>query len=199
MNSIPNVTTRERPFDLVFISHPDIVHAVFDLRDGIGVGALAERLAAANARLTEAREAIELERRRQKERYDRGHAPLPDLRVGDEVFVRLRDRPLPGVQVGKFAPGKAGPYRVREVLSPHRVRLEIPDLSASEAEFSVEQLDVTPSEPDPFAGQRHSPTATPSGPATAAGPSRPTARIEVDDPPASLPPRVRQAPPALRC
>ncbi|KAE8245123.1 hypothetical protein A4X03_0g7500 [Tilletia caries] len=55
VNSTPNVSTGLRPFDLVFISHPSIVHAVFDALEHEGVGSFQERLAAAAERLVEAR------------------------------------------------------------------------------------------------------------------------------------------------
>ncbi|KAE8262150.1 hypothetical protein A4X09_0g7524 [Tilletia walkeri] len=159
MNSTPNVTTGERPFDLVFIGHPDVSHAAFDLGKHDGTSSFAEHLAAAHARLDEARVVIDRERARQKVRYDRRHAPLPTLHEGDSVFVRLGDRPLPGVSVSKFDPRKAGPYRVREVLSPHRVRLEIPGCEGSESMFNVEQLDLVPPGEDPFAADRSSSSA----------------------------------------
>ncbi|KAE8241240.1 hypothetical protein A4X13_0g7503 [Tilletia indica] len=81
--------SRYRPFDLVFVAQPDIVHAVFDASDHDGVGAFGERLAAASARLQEARDAVAAARSRQKIRYDRTRAPLPVLAEGDEVYIRL--------------------------------------------------------------------------------------------------------------
>ncbi|KAE8239416.1 hypothetical protein A4X06_0g8272, partial [Tilletia controversa] len=71
MNSAPSVTTGHRPFDLVFVSHPDVVHAVFDADEHLGVSAFSERLAAAEERLADARQAIEAARRGQKQRYDK--------------------------------------------------------------------------------------------------------------------------------
>ncbi|KAE8241822.1 hypothetical protein A4X13_0g7245 [Tilletia indica] len=162
MNSTPHLTTGYRPFDLVFVSQPEIVHAVFDASDPDGVGSFGERLAAASARLQDAREAIEVVRKGQKHRYDRRRAPLPALAVGDKVFVRLKDRPIGGTATHKLASRKLGPYRVRRLLSDHRVELDLPLSVGVGTEFSTEQLDVCPTSPDPFSADRHSP-ALPDG------------------------------------
>ncbi|KAE8214874.1 hypothetical protein CF327_g1781 [Tilletia walkeri] len=125
MNSTPNVTTGYSPFDLVFIAHPGPVHALFDSSLGDGEESFDDKLLAATERLGDARRAIDAARAQQKRRYDASRMPLPVLRVGDEVFVRLRDRPVPGHGQGKLDPRKLGPFRVSEVLSPHRVRLDL--------------------------------------------------------------------------
>ncbi|KAE8224984.1 hypothetical protein CF326_g7943 [Tilletia indica] len=126
VNSSPNVSTGQRPFDLVFISHPDVVHALFDAPEHAGVGRLEERLAAAAERLDEARETLEAARATQKRRYDQRHRPLPVLAVGDRVWIRLANRPVPGALTSKLVARKLGPYPIAEVLSPHRVRLALP-------------------------------------------------------------------------
>ncbi|KAE8189430.1 hypothetical protein CF335_g6630 [Tilletia laevis] len=155
MNSAPSVTTDHRPFDLVFVSHPDVVHAVFDADEHLGVSAFSERLAAAEERLADARQAIEAARRGQKQRYDKLRSFPMALAPGDSVFVRLSDRPVPGAVRSKLDPRKMGPWRVEEVLSPHRVRLKLPADVNIDDEFSIEQLDrVPPPELDPFAGNR---------------------------------------------
>ncbi|KAE8231080.1 hypothetical protein CF326_g3912 [Tilletia indica] len=154
VNSTPSVTTGHRPFDLVFISHPDIVHALLDAPEHEGVGTLEERLAAAVERLAEARETLEAARAVQKRRYDQRRRPLPVLEVGDLVWVRLSDRPVPGALSSKLVARKLGPYPVAEVLSPHRVRLALPSPLRIQAEFSVEQLDIKPKDADPYADVR---------------------------------------------
>ncbi|KAE8264771.1 hypothetical protein A4X09_0g6863 [Tilletia walkeri] len=154
VNSTPSVSTGQRPFDLVFISHPRIVHAVFDDREHEGVGSFPERLAAANARLDEARVALNVSRLEQKRRYDQRRQALPILAAGDRVFVRLGDRPVPGAITSKLSPRKLGPYSITAVLSPHRVRIALPAPLRISDEFSVEQLDVLPKEDDPFATSR---------------------------------------------
>ncbi|KAE8227660.1 hypothetical protein CF326_g7440 [Tilletia indica] len=160
VNATPSVTTGLRPFDLVFVSHPDIVHAVFDDGEHAGVGCFPERLAAAEARLEDARVALGEARRGQKCRYDESHAPLPTLAVGDMVYVRLSDRPVPGTLENKLAPRKLGPFRVREVLSEHRVKLDLPaDLRIGDT-FAVSQLDVVPSGDDPYATHRFVPPSS---------------------------------------
>ncbi|KAE8239195.1 hypothetical protein A4X06_0g8457 [Tilletia controversa] len=154
INSTPSVTTGERPFDLIFVAHPDLVHAVFDSEEHSGVGSFAERLAAADARLAEARESVSVARAAQKRNYDRSHAALPILERGARVFVRLDDRPMPGASRDKLSSRKQGPYEVIEVLSPHRVRLALPAGIGIGDEFDVSQLDVEPALPNPFAAHR---------------------------------------------
>ncbi|KAE8186621.1 hypothetical protein CF336_g6911 [Tilletia laevis] len=157
LNSSPNVTTGQRPFDLVFISHPDVVHALFDAPEHDGVGLFDERLAAAVERMEEAKETISAARAVQKQRYDHRRRTLPVLAVGDLVWVRLRDRPVPGVSTSKLVAKKLGPYPVAEVLSTHRVRLALPSPLRIQAEFAVEQLDAVPKGPDPYASVRARP------------------------------------------
>ncbi|KAE8235505.1 hypothetical protein A4X13_0g9468, partial [Tilletia indica] len=190
LNSTPSITTGYRPFDLVFVAHPDIVHAVFDVADPEGVGSFGEHLAMAAARLEDARRATASARALQKARYDSRRAPLPALVEGDSVFVRLPDRPVAGTSTHKLTPRKLGPFPVRQVLSDHRVELELPPDVGIGPEFSVEQLDVVPRSPDPFLAHR------------------PRSADVADDPPASgsstpvspppLPVRSRSAPSHLR-
>ncbi|KAE8240461.1 hypothetical protein A4X13_0g7796 [Tilletia indica] len=167
MNSTPNVSTGHRPFDLVFISHPRLVHAVFDSAEHEGVGAFPERLAAAEERIDEARRALDVARKEQKRRYDQRRRGLPPVSPGDRVYVRLTDRPIPGAIISKLSPRKLGPYVVAEVLSPHRVRIALPSPLRIHDEFSIEQLDVLPTEEDPFASSRSAPVLQPSAPAVA--------------------------------
>ncbi|KAE8218414.1 hypothetical protein CF319_g7709 [Tilletia indica] len=189
VNTTPSVVTGFSPFDLVFVSHPDVTHAVFDAEDHAGVSAFSERLAAAHERLDEARVAAEEARREQKRKYDGSRAALPHYVVGDRVYVRLPDRPVPGAMVDELAPRKLGPFRVRAVLGDHRVALDLPDDLRIGDTFSISQLDAVPGEADPFATHRASPpprSSTPS-PVPSRGPSPPP-----------LPPRARRAPTTLR-
>ncbi|KAE8262417.1 hypothetical protein A4X09_0g7468, partial [Tilletia walkeri] len=197
INSTPNLTSGYRPFDLVFLAQPSVVHAVFDASDPAEVGSLGERLAAGNARLEEARIAIHRARKGQKRRFDRRKAPLPDLSVGDKVYIRLTDRPMGGVGSHKLAQRKLGPFPVRRVLSDHRVELDLPSDMGCGPEFSVDQLDVRPSSPDPFADDRPKaavPVALDRASAAEEGSD------SGDDPSETggLPPRVRIAPSHLR-
>ncbi|KAE8209105.1 hypothetical protein CF327_g6872 [Tilletia walkeri] len=154
MNSTPSVVTGQRPFDLVFISHPSVVHAVFDNDEHLGVGSFDERVAAAGERLVEARAMIDVARQGQKRRYDRVRVRPTPLEVGDRVYLRLRDRPVPGAISDKLDPRKKGPYPIAEVLSGHRVRLALPDDVAIDPVVSIEQIDLVPRSPDPFAADR---------------------------------------------
>ncbi|KAE8262546.1 hypothetical protein A4X09_0g7435 [Tilletia walkeri] len=207
INSTPSVTTGCRPFDLVFVDHPDVAHAVFDTGARGDGASFDDCLAAAADRLEEARRVTNVERLRQKRRYDASRAALPVLQAGDQVYVRLGDRPIPGLGGGKLDPKKAGPFTVREVLSPHRVRLVLPaDLRISD-EFAVDQLDVLPGSPDPFEPVRHSPALGPvraddlDDVASVADEPEADVADDVDlaaDAVEQLPPRARRAPPMLR-
>ncbi|KAE8214870.1 hypothetical protein CF327_g1785 [Tilletia walkeri] len=208
MNSTPSVTTGcRRPFDLVFVDHPDVAHAVFDTGARGAAEDFDDRLAAAADRIEDAYRVIAVERQRQKRRYDASRAPLPVLQAGDMVYVRLGDRPIPGLGGGKLDPKKAGPFAIREVLSPHRVRLSLPaDLRIGD-EFAVDQLDVYPGSPDPFAPVRNSPLLRPvddADPAAAGVADGGADDDAADDDGLSedgverLPPRARRAPPMLR-
>ncbi|KAE8207700.1 hypothetical protein CF327_g7275, partial [Tilletia walkeri] len=157
INSTPSTTTGCRPFDLVFVDHPDVAHAVFDSGARGDGASFDDLLAAAADRFAEARRVVGVERSRQKRRYDSSRAPLPVLQAGDQVYIRLGDRPIPGLGGGKLDPKKARPFTVREVLSPHRVRLSLPSDLRIGDEFAVDQLDVLPRSPDPFASARYSP------------------------------------------
>ncbi|KAE8269828.1 hypothetical protein A4X09_0g2516 [Tilletia walkeri] len=159
INSTPHLTTGYRPFDLVFLAQPDIVHAVFDMSDPDEVGSFGERLLAGFARLEDARAAMRPAREGQKRRYDRRHASIPEVSVGDQVYVRLPDRPVTGVATHKLAQRKLGPFRVQSVLSDHRVVLDLPSELGMGSEFNVGQLDLRPSSPDPFAAHRDLPAA----------------------------------------
>ncbi|KAE8221804.1 hypothetical protein CF326_g8495 [Tilletia indica] len=154
MNSTPAITTGFRPFDLVFLSHPDVVHAVFDAQEHLGVHSFDERLAAGAERLQEAREHILAARKDQKRRYDARRAAIPPLRVGLRAWVRLSDRPLPGTQRDKLDGRKLGPFEITEVVSPHRVRLALPPDLDIDPVFNVEQLDFLPDTVDPFVAHR---------------------------------------------
>ncbi|KAE8228270.1 hypothetical protein CF326_g6802 [Tilletia indica] len=198
INSTPSVVTGQRPFDLVFISHPSIVHAVFDDAEHLGVGSFDERLAAAGELFAEVRERIAEARLSQKRRYDKSRARPVPLRVGDQVFLRLRDRPVPGAVGDKLDARKKGPFSVAEVLSEHRVRLQLPDDVSIDPIVSIEQVDLAPRSPDPFdAVRRVEPSASSSDGVLEEGEDIPEALLPAPVLP-PLPPRERRLPAPLR-
>ncbi|KAE8221006.1 hypothetical protein CF326_g8647 [Tilletia indica] len=204
INSTPSVTTGYRPFDLVFIDHPSIVHAVFDDAEHLGVAAFPERLAAASARLGDAHDLIKAARREQKRRFDARRVTPSVIQPGDKVFIRLSDRPVPDAISSKLDARKQGPFVVEEVLSPHRLRLRLPDGVAIDPVMNIEQVDLVPAEPDPFEGERRRPAAPSALVPDPAHPSSSSAPVVVPGPspavaaPPSLPPRVRHPPLGLR-
>ncbi|KAE8224221.1 hypothetical protein CF326_g8070 [Tilletia indica] len=160
MNSSTSSVTGQRPFDLIFISHPSVVHAVFDEEEHLGVGSFPERLSAAHERLAEACRHTAAARVVQKRRYDQRRARSPIVLPGMRAWIRLRDRPIAGTVVDKLDARKSGPYVVEEVLSPHRVRLSLPAGMDIDSVFSIEQLDFEPAEDDPYAADRSAAVST---------------------------------------
>ncbi|KAE8216660.1 hypothetical protein CF327_g133 [Tilletia walkeri] len=203
INSTPSLTTGYRPFDLVFVSPPSLVHALVDADEHLGVDSFEERVAAAVERLEDARIAVEASRQEQKRRYDGRRAALPPLQPGDRVFIRLRDRPMPGTVQDKLDPRKMGPFEVVDVLSPHRVRVRLPVEDGGDMVFNVEQLDAMPTEADPFEASRIEAVEDVSvvfPPLDASSEDRSATSDTSPTPPGSpsLPPRQRQLPSSLR-
>ncbi|KAE8238759.1 hypothetical protein A4X13_0g8392 [Tilletia indica] len=203
INSTPSVSTGQRPFDLVFISHPDVVHALFDSAEHPGVGSFPERLAAAAERMKEVKDVIEVARKEQKRQYDAAHAALPHFKEGDQVYIRLVDRPIPSLASDRLTARKIGPFPIAEVISPHRVRLELPAHLDIESTFNVEQLDRVPSGPDPFLAERTLPASNSLPvllPSPLPQPTRPGSSADASLPPEELPlaPRSRHPPQSLR-
>ncbi|KAE8214745.1 hypothetical protein CF326_g9771 [Tilletia indica] len=156
MNGSPSSVTGHRPFDLVFVSHPSVVHAVFDDDEHLGVGSFPERLAAALERLSDAHQHITRVRLEQKRRYDQRRAQLPVVVPGMRAWIRLKDRPIAGTISDKLDARKLGPFAITEVLSPHRVRLALPVGFDIDPVVNIEQIDIESAEDDPFAADRES-------------------------------------------
>ncbi|KAE8183331.1 hypothetical protein CF335_g8352, partial [Tilletia laevis] len=163
MNSSPSSVTGHRPFDLVFLSHPSVVHAVFDGEEHLGVSSFEERLAAGHERLTEARRQIAIARLDQKRRFDGRRARPPLISAGMSAWIRLPDRPVAGTIGDKLDARKLGPFVVEEVLSPHRVRLFLPAHLDINPVLNIEQLDFAPADDDLFAEVRAPSDVLPTG------------------------------------
>lgn len=144
LNNTPNAVTGFSPYDLIFVHRPKLIETILE-HDG--VTRAEEKWAFSAAKLREAaRRALEV-RRKQKERFDARRANIPDLRVGDQVMVRTKDRPLAaaGRLTSKLNVPTDGPFEVAEVLSQHRYRLKLPDdLKAIDPVFTIDQLQVVP-------------------------------------------------------
>ncbi|KAE8252406.1 hypothetical protein A4X03_0g6174 [Tilletia caries] len=208
MNGSPSTVTGQRPFDLVFLSHPSVVHAMFDADEHLGVSSFSERLAAAQDRLEEARGHIVSARQEQKRRFDQRRA-RPSLVVpGMRAWIRLRDRPVAGATTDKLDAKKLGPFHILEVVSAHRVRLDLPASLDIDPVLSIEQLDLEPLDDDPFAADRSIPAVSPrssfvreeDAPVRRAD-SPASVVVESDedaDVGRSLPPRVRRPPLGLQ-
>ncbi|KAE8186106.1 hypothetical protein CF335_g7542, partial [Tilletia laevis] len=208
MNGSPSTVTGQRPFDLVFLSHPPVVHAVFDADEHLGVSSFSERLADAQERLEEARRHIAVARTEQKRRFDHRRAQPSLIVPGMRAWIRLRDRPVAGASEDKLDAQKLGPFPILEVISAHRVRLDLPDDMGIDPVLSIEQLDLEPLADDPFAADRLVPSAHPRSPFAldAAASAR---RTRSPDPNSigsgdeeaavpSLPPRARRPPLGLQ-
>ncbi|KAE8239310.1 hypothetical protein A4X06_0g8358, partial [Tilletia controversa] len=203
INSSPSSVTGHRPFDLIFISHPTIVHAIFDSEEHLGVGSFEERLSAAQNRLDEARQHIVAARVEQKRRYDSRRAAPALVAPGMSAWIRLRDRPVAGAVSDQLDARKLGPFPVEEVLSAHRVRLTLPPHLGIDPVFNIEQIDIDTTADDPFVADR---TELPVDPRVedtvdSAGLSDSLTMDEaaevIGDADPTLPPRVRRHPAAL--
>nr|CDI57088.1 uncharacterized protein BN887_02712 [Melanopsichium pennsylvanicum 4] len=156
INSTPSLATGHAPFDLVYISRPDVAALPSVSQDGAD-----DRLAAAKARLEEAWRTALQQVEEQKARYDAKRQPLPVLKVGDRVFIRLKDRPILSVcHHAKLDPSKLGPFPVKEVLSQHCVRLDLPQDLQSDDLFDTSQLELVPAGRDPFDRDLDAPTTS---------------------------------------
>ncbi|KAE8249732.1 hypothetical protein A4X06_0g3096 [Tilletia controversa] len=98
--------------------------------------------------------------REARRRYDAKRASAPDLQVGMQAWIRLRDRPVPGTLTDKLDAKKLGPFAVIEVLSPHRVRLDLPSDLEIDPIFNIEQFDFMPTAVDPYAAVRSPSSST---------------------------------------
>lgn len=148
INSTPTTTSKYAPFDLLYVQHPRLLDR---LTEHYGTGSLTERLQFSTARCRQAADAVIEARRQQKRRFDKRRQDIRPLKVNDEVMVRLPDRPLSkSTRTGNTLECPLeGPFKVKEVLSDHRVRLELPaDVKVSD-EFATEQVVLLP-EADEF-------------------------------------------------
>lgn len=74
-----------------------------------------------------------------------------NLRVGDHVFIHTNDRPVPGAQRhAKLDLKKVGPFPIKQVLSRHRFKLDLPPDLYSDNLFNTSQLEPTPKKHGPF-------------------------------------------------
>ncbi|SPO31511.1 uncharacterized protein UTRI_10297 [Ustilago trichophora] len=146
INQTPSVATGEAPFDLVYIT--PVKRTVLP---SISLLSQEDRLAVAKACLKAAWQKALNSAAVDGKAFDKWHAPLPKLQVGDMVFVRLKDRPMPStLRFPKLDPSKLGPLAVSEVLSKHHVKLSLPPDLETNPIFDVSQVDPAPTKPDPF-------------------------------------------------
>lgn len=149
-NSTPSTVTTLAPFDIVYVDRPSLLSR---LTDHSGVSSLDERFFSSAARVRRAMEAMKNARSKQKDRYDKKKRKLPKLKEGDLVMIRLPDRPLfAGRQLRtKIDSPLEGPFKVKRVISDHRVELDLPQDMRVKQPFDVSHLQlVPPPEEDPF-------------------------------------------------
>lgn len=142
INTSPSTTTGYAPFDLILIDRPQVLE---ELGEHYGTRRLEERLTFGKERVAQAISALRQARAKQKERYDKTRRPLPVLKSGDQVMLRVKDHPLPGQrQQTTLETRLAGPFTVGEVISPHRVRLNLPEGVDFEPLVDISQLQQVP-------------------------------------------------------
>lgn len=146
INTTVSTVTGYAPFDLLYVHRPNLY---FRLQTHEGVDSIDERFAFSAARVQQAAEAVRKAMQAQHGRYNKSRQPLPELKVGDQVMVRRRERPMnaPGLNHKLLSPLQ-GPFVVAEVLSPHRVRLHLPKSMKTEPLFSTSHLQLVPPNDD---------------------------------------------------
>lgn len=146
MNSTPSTVTGFSPYDLIYIHR---LSSFDDPTLPIGVASISQRVAFAKDRLLQARHRLRHARDVDIAAYAKRRKPLPKLQAGDLVMVRLKDRPIEGMHLStKFTAPLDGPFKVKEVLSDHRVRLTIGAESQHDNIFSTEQIQPLPPDDD---------------------------------------------------
>ncbi|SOV01665.1 uncharacterized protein UDID_18167 [Ustilago sp. UG-2017a] len=158
INSTPSLITGQAPFNLVYIARPNppVLPSVSDAN-------MEDRLTMAKARLDLAWQTALKHLKENKTQYDMRHKPLHVLKVGDQVFIQTQDHPIPGAQRHtKLDPSKIGPFPVKQVLSRHCLRLELPSNLYSNDLFDISQLEPAPKEQDLFNCTLDSPVVTDS-------------------------------------
>ncbi|CAO1616796.1 unnamed protein product [Parajaminaea phylloscopi] len=142
LNITPSTVTGYEPYDLLYVHRPGLLSY---LSDNEGIETPEEAAVFSKARLEQAIHAVKKAQEIQRQRYNSRRQPLAPMVEGMLVMIRLRDRPMFGHSVAnKLATPLAGPFRVKEVLSPHRVRLALPKGLRTVNEFDVTQLQVVP-------------------------------------------------------
>lgn len=146
MNSTPNTSTKFAPFDLLFIHRPSFVHHHSFLDHHL---TMQDKAHLSMEKIARAREELRLARDQQSRSYAKRRRPPPVYKVGDLVMIKTGERPLIHHQLSsKFTPLLDGPYRITEVLSPHRVKLELDDSMTGSNEYSTEQIQLVPTDDD---------------------------------------------------
>ncbi|KAJ1028001.1 hypothetical protein NDA13_003452 [Ustilago tritici] len=146
INSTPSLTTGQAPFDLIYIARPDppVLPSVLDVNTE-------DHLTVAKAQLNSAWQTALQHSEENKAQYDAGHKPLHILNVGNCVFIQTQDCPVASAQRHtKLDPGKIGPFPIKQVLSQHCLRLELPPNLYSNDLLYISQLEPTPKEQDLF-------------------------------------------------
>ncbi|KAJ1026656.1 hypothetical protein NDA13_004029 [Ustilago tritici] len=146
INSTPSLTTRQAPFDLIYIVQPDssVLPSVLDTR-------AVDCLTIAKARLKTAWQTVLQHAEKNKSQYDTRYKPLHILNIGNCIFICIQDCPIPGTQRhAKLDPGKVSPFPVKQVLSRHHFRLNLPPNLYSDNLFDISQLEPAQKKRDPF-------------------------------------------------
>ena len=72
-------------------------------------------------------ENIRIAQDRYKEYYDKRRLPSPKYEVGDNVYISCLDQFTTGQPSRKLQPKRWGPTKITEILSPHTVRIALPE------------------------------------------------------------------------
>ena len=88
---------------------------------------------------TKARQALLKARERSSRTANRHRVPAPTYSVGQQVYLRAKDLPIPGT-TKKLSPRFIGPFPVESIISPVTVRLTLPSHFRIHPVFHVSQV-----------------------------------------------------------
>lgn len=163
LNSLRSSTTGYAPHDLIYVSRNSpwaIISA--DHEDDEAA------LTAARERCQKALGARKLATALQRMWYNHRRSEPPEYKVGDEVLVRVDERPIVDgdTRLTKLSQRHRGPWKVKEVLSRVAIKLDLPEsLSQTSPIFTVDQVKLFRRRPSP-SNLTEGSTSSPAPPTT---------------------------------
>lgn len=141
MNNTKNASSGFSPNQLMYIDPPDPLPVLCQPPPALLESELPDRLAAASARIEQARDNLEKASFAQKRFYNSKHSSRP-LKAGDRVFVLLDDHPVKSLTRGmhKLRDNKWGTFSILEMVGTQAAKLDLPPGSRVHPIISVLHL-----------------------------------------------------------